>query len=66
MDRSRHTVTIYHSDEKTHGAINTKILKCLGLKNYQLYEVEVAESEIQNKKSNFIGLLIDSVQKWEC
>ena len=29
MDRSRHTVTKYLSDEKTHGAINTKLFKRL-------------------------------------
>ena len=29
MDRSRHTVTEYLSDEKTHGAINTKLFKRL-------------------------------------
>ena len=29
MDRSHHIVTKYLSDEKTHGAINTKLLKRL-------------------------------------
>ena len=29
MDRSRHTVTTYLSDEKTHGAINTNLFKRL-------------------------------------
>ena len=29
MDRSRHTVTKYVNDDKTHGAINTKLFKPL-------------------------------------
>ena len=33
MDRSRHTVTKYLRDEKTHGAINTKIFKSLDYVN---------------------------------
>ena len=36
MDRSRHTVTKYLGDEKTHGAINTKFFKCLDHVNDQL------------------------------
>ena len=30
MDRSRHTVTKYLTDEKTHAAINSKLFKKLG------------------------------------
>ena len=30
MNRSHHSVSKYLSDEKTHGAINNKMLKCLG------------------------------------
>ena len=41
MDRSRHTVTKYLSDEKTHGTINTKMFKRLDHINDQLYEVEL-------------------------
>ena len=40
MDRSRHTVTKYLSDEKTHGDSNTKFFKRLDHINDQLYEVE--------------------------
>ena len=39
MDRSRHTVTKYLNDEKTHGVINTKFFKRLDHINDQLYEV---------------------------
>ena len=36
MDWSRHTVLKYLDDEKTHGAINNKMLKQLGFINDQL------------------------------
>ena len=36
VDRSRHTVTKYLSDEKKHGAINTKLFKRLDHINDQL------------------------------
>ena len=39
MDRSRHTVTKYLSDEKTHGANNTNFTKRLDHINDQLYEI---------------------------
>ena len=39
MDRSRHTVKKILSDEKTHGAINTKLFQRLDRINDQLYEV---------------------------
>ena len=47
--RSRHTVTKYLIDEKTHGAINNKMFKRLGYINDQLNEVEVVKSEIEHK-----------------
>ena len=50
MDRSRHTVTKILSDEKTHGAINTKFFKRLHHINDQLYEVELAEAEIEHRE----------------
>ena len=48
MDRSQPTVTKYLSDEKTHGAMNNKMFKRLGYINYQLYEVELVKSEVEN------------------
>ena len=50
MDWSRHTVTKYLSDEKTHGAIKNKLFKHLGYINDQLYEVEFVKSEIEHKE----------------
>ena len=44
MDRSRHTVTKFLSDEKTHGAINTKFFKRLNYFRDQLCEAELAKA----------------------
>ena len=49
MDRRRHTVTKYNSDEKTSGAISTKLSKHLGYIKGQLYEMELVKSEIEHK-----------------
>ena len=48
MDRSRHSVTRYMKDEKAHAAINKKMFKTLGHNKDQLYEVELAESDIDH------------------
>ena len=58
MDRSRHTVTKYLSDEKTHGAINTKMFKRLDHINDQLYEVELAKAEIEHREPIIVWFLI--------
>ena len=50
MDRSRHTVTKYLSDEKTHSAINSKLFKRLNHITDQLYEVELVKSEIEHRE----------------
>ena len=49
VDRSRHTVTKFLSDEKTHGAINTRFFKRLDHINGQLYEVELAKADDVSK-----------------
>ena len=58
MDRSRHTVTKFLSDEKTYGAINTKFFKCLYHINDQLYEVELAKAEIEHREPIIVGFFI--------
>ena len=58
MDRSRHTVTTYLSDEKTHGAINTKFFKRSDHINDQLYEVELAKAEIEHREPNIVGFFL--------
>ena len=58
MDRSRHTVTKYLNDEKTHGAINTKMFKCLDHINDELYEVELAKAEIEHREPIILEFFI--------
>ena len=45
MDRSRHTVTKYLTDEKTHSAIHSEMFTRLNHITDQLYEVEFVKSE---------------------
>ena len=63
MDRSRHTVTKYLSDEKTHGAVNTKFFKRLDNINNQLYELELAKAEIEHKEPIILGFFIPQYAK---
>ena len=58
MDRSRHTVTKYLNDEKTHGAINTKLFKRLDHINDQLCEVEMAKAQIEQRETIIVGFFI--------
>ena len=58
MDRSRHTVTKYVTDEKTHSAINSKMLKQLNHITDQLYEVELVKSEIEHREPIIVGFFI--------
>ena len=58
MDRSRHTVTKNLSDDKTYGAINTKLFKRLDYINDQLYEVELAKAEIEHRQPIIVGFSI--------
>ena len=58
LDRSRRTVTKYLSDEKTHGAINTKLFKQLDHINYQLFEVELATADIEHRDPIIVGFFI--------
>ena len=55
MDRSRHTVTKYLTDEKTHAAINSKLFKELVHVNNSLYEIEVAKAQIEHKEPIIAG-----------
>ena len=58
MDRSRHTVTKYLNDEKTHSAINNKLFKRLNFITDQLYEVELVKSEIERREPIIVGFFI--------
>ena len=50
IDRSRHTVTIYLTDESTHSAITSKMFKHVVKKDDQLYEVRLVNSEKDHKE----------------
>ena len=66
MDRSRHAVTNYLSDEKTHGAINTKLFKRLDYMNDQLYEVELAKAEIEHREPIIVVSSFSNTLNLEC
>ena len=66
MDRSRHTVTNYLNDEKTHGAINTKFFKGLDHINDQLYEVELAKAEIGHREPIIAGISYSNTLNLDC
>ena len=58
MGRSRHTVTKYLNDEKTHRAISSKMFKRLNHIIDQLYEVELVKPEIQHREHIIDGVFI--------
>ena len=58
MDCSRHTVTIYLTDAKTHSAYNSKMFKRLNHITEQLYEVELVRSKIEHREPIIVGFLI--------
>ena len=58
MDRSRHTVTKYLSDEKTYAAIIRKLFKKLQRVNNSVYEVELAKAQIEQKEPIIVGFFI--------
>ena len=58
MDGSRHTMTKYLNDEKTHSAINSKKFKRLNHITDQLQEVEIVKSELEHREPIIVGLFI--------
>ena len=58
MDRSRHTVTKYLTDEKTHSANNSKKFEQLNHITDQLYEVEHVKSEIEHREPIIVEFFI--------
>ena len=63
MDRSHHSVTRYMNDEKTHAAINNKKFKILVHINDELYEVELAKSEIKQSEPIIVGFFVPQYSK---
>ena len=58
MDRSRHTVTKYLTDEKTHAAFNSKLFKKLDHVNISLYAIKLAKAQIEHKEPIIVGFFI--------
>ena len=58
MDRSRHRMTNFLNDEKTHSAIIDKLFMPLNSITDQLYEVELVKSEIEHRETIIIGFFI--------
>ena len=58
MDWSRHTVTKYLSDEKTHAAFNSKLFKKLDHVKNSMYEVELAKAQIEHREPIIVGFFI--------
>ena len=58
MDRSRHTVTMYRSEEKTHAANIKNLFEMVDQVNNSLYEVEVAKAQIEHKEPIIFGFFI--------
>ena len=58
MDQSRHTVTKYLNDKKTHSAINKELFKRPNFITNQLYAVELVKSEVQHREPIIVGFLI--------
>ena len=58
MDRSRHTVTKYLTDEKTHCAINSRMFKWLKTITDQLYDIELDKSKNERIERILVGFFI--------
>ena len=58
MDRSKHTMTKYHGNEKTHEAINNQFFKRLNVVAKNLYEVELVKPTIEPREPIILGLFI--------
>ena len=58
MDRSRHTITKYRNDEKTHKATNESLFKRLITVEKDLYEVELLKSTIEHREPIIVGFFI--------
>ena len=58
MDISKHTMTKYLGDEKTHKAINNQFFKRLNIVAKDLYEVELVKSTIEHREPIIVGFFI--------
>ena len=58
MDRSRHSVAKFVTDENTHAANNSNLFKRLDHVNNSLFEVELAKAQIEHKEPIIVGFFI--------
>ena len=58
MDRSRHTITKYLIDEKTHKAINEPLFKRLNTVEKDLFVVELLNTTIEHREPIIVGFFI--------
>ena len=58
IDRSLRSVKKYWNDEKTHSAVNDKVLKRLNFITDQICEVEHVKSEIEHREPIIVGIFI--------
>ena len=66
MDRSRHTITEYLCDEKTHKAKREKNRSNLMLCKKDLYEVELLKSTIEHGEPKIVGFLFFIMPNSKC
>ena len=66
MDRSRHTVTKYLTDEKTHVAINGKLFKKLDHVKYSCMKLNSPKHRLNTKSQSFAGFSFFNTQSCEC
>ena len=58
MNRSKHTMTKYLGDKKTHKAINNHSVKRLNIVAKDLYEVEFVKFTLENREPIIVGFFI--------
>ena len=62
LDCSRHTVTKYLTDEKTHSALNTETFKRPNQITDHLYQVELVKREIEQENQSLLDFLSYNTQ----
>ena len=58
MDRSKHAMTKFLEDKKTHKAINNQLFKRLNIVAKDLFEVELVKSTIEHCEPIIVGFFI--------
>ena len=58
LDRSKHTMTKYLGEEKTHKAINNPLFKRLNVVVKDLYDVHLVKPTIEHRETIIVGFFI--------